>query len=327
MQTKQSDNVLVTSSQPLKKTKGVMPSIRKLLLLYPFLLRLPAPGFKPLKQVHLYTKWRKFVPQHYKDETCPLPPNSIISKVQKPKQKKNTDEDSDCEILFQQSTTNNSVADIVRRNQGSAQNDMRRAPKRKKAKLVEQTAIINVVERFTDNIPSDVSQWETDSYKSGSSSQEATVHNSQNESEENRTDINLLGENIPYLDSNEYNNVLHENLCQIKDKDDEKQHKVQNNRFVDDVVQLQTQTQESKNDTSSDDSPTLKVDRNIRGKRLSKLLSSQSKEKSEKQSTNIRTKRNIDINPKRKIQPTVKRVTRRSIKESLPPSKRTRSQR
>ena len=88
MQTKQSYNVVVTSSQPLKKSKGVMPSIRKILLLFPLLTPLPKPGFKPIKQVHLYTKWRNFIPHHYKDITCPLPPNSIIPKVQKPKQKK-----------------------------------------------------------------------------------------------------------------------------------------------------------------------------------------------------------------------------------------------
>ena len=133
---------------------------------------MPKPGFKPIKQVHIFTKWRKFIPHHYKDITCPLPPNSIVSKVQKPKQKKKgDDDDSDIEVMFQRHTVNDkdaiednnsskkdiSVADIVDTKQ-LQKNNKRRAPKRKKAKLVVQTAVINGVERLTEDIPSDASQ-------------------------------------------------------------------------------------------------------------------------------------------------------------------------
>ena len=101
IQTKQSYNVLVTSSQPLKKSKGIMPSIRKILLLFPLLTPSTKPGFKPIKQFHLYTKWRKFIHHHYRDIKCPLPPNSIVAKFQKPNQKKKNDnDDSDVEVLF-----------------------------------------------------------------------------------------------------------------------------------------------------------------------------------------------------------------------------------
>ena len=149
MHTKQSDNVLVTSSQPLKKIKGVIPSVRKLLLLFPLIRPLPKPGFKPIKQVHLYTKWRKFIPHHYKDFTCPLPLNSIVAKVQKPKQKKKDDgDDSNMEDMFHKHTTKDK----------GAKTNRRKAPKRKKAQLVVRTAVIKGIERITEDIPSDVSQ-------------------------------------------------------------------------------------------------------------------------------------------------------------------------
>ena len=40
--------------------------------------KLPPIGLKPIKQLDLYTKWRKIVPQEYKDITSPLPPEDII---------------------------------------------------------------------------------------------------------------------------------------------------------------------------------------------------------------------------------------------------------
>jgi len=178
MQTKQSDNVLVTSSQPLKKTKGIIPSIRKLMLLFPILTPLPKPGFKPIKQVHLYTKWRKFVPYHLKDITCPLPPNSIVSKVQKPKRKLNEDDnDSDIEIIFKRNTLkktnstelkqsgedNESIVSIINTKQRKRLINQRK-PKRKKQKLITRTAVINGVERSTEDIPSDVTHLDSDLY-------------------------------------------------------------------------------------------------------------------------------------------------------------------
>ena len=44
---------------------------------------LPKPGLKPIKQVHLYTKWRAVVPHLYKDKICPLPSNEVIEMVLK----------------------------------------------------------------------------------------------------------------------------------------------------------------------------------------------------------------------------------------------------
>ena len=59
---------------------------------------LPKPGLKPIKQVHLYTKWRACVPHPHKDEICPLPSNEIIRKVLKnrqPRKKKSTTTNND----------------------------------------------------------------------------------------------------------------------------------------------------------------------------------------------------------------------------------------
>ena len=37
-----------------------------------------SPGITPQKQVHLFLKWRKMVPDEYKDITCPQPtPESV----------------------------------------------------------------------------------------------------------------------------------------------------------------------------------------------------------------------------------------------------------
>jgi hypothetical protein len=49
----------------------------------------PAPGMKPIKQVELYTKWRKFVPAEFADEICPKPHDDILKKVQEARSEKN----------------------------------------------------------------------------------------------------------------------------------------------------------------------------------------------------------------------------------------------
>ena len=46
---------------------------------------MPKIGLKPIKQVHLYTKWRAVVHHPYKDVLCPLPSNEIIQLVLKRK--------------------------------------------------------------------------------------------------------------------------------------------------------------------------------------------------------------------------------------------------
>lgn len=50
---------------------------------------IPAPGIKPIKQVELYTKWRKFVPDSFQDEICPKPSTDIINQVTSDKRQKN----------------------------------------------------------------------------------------------------------------------------------------------------------------------------------------------------------------------------------------------
>ena len=89
MTTKQSHNSDVTSTQSIKKIDKNTPEyVRKLQILHKRKNFLPKPGLKPIKQVHLFTKWRKVVPYPYKDELCPLPSNQVIELVLKKRPKK-----------------------------------------------------------------------------------------------------------------------------------------------------------------------------------------------------------------------------------------------
>ena len=91
---KSSHIAAVTSTQSIKKIdKNVPDHVRKMDLLWAKVTFLPKPGLKPIKQVHLYTKWRSVVPHPFKDDLCPLPPNDIIRQVikkRKPKKKNDT---------------------------------------------------------------------------------------------------------------------------------------------------------------------------------------------------------------------------------------------
>ena len=46
------------------------------------LIQLVAPEIKPIKQCHLYTKCRAFVPMEFQDEIAPMPPQEILDKFQ-----------------------------------------------------------------------------------------------------------------------------------------------------------------------------------------------------------------------------------------------------
>ena len=39
------------------------------------------PGKSPIKQVEMFTKWRDYIDDEYKEETCPEPPAHIMEKV------------------------------------------------------------------------------------------------------------------------------------------------------------------------------------------------------------------------------------------------------
>ena len=44
------------------------------------LKQVKAPGMKPIKEVELYKKWRKHVPEEYQDEICPKPSDEVLAK-------------------------------------------------------------------------------------------------------------------------------------------------------------------------------------------------------------------------------------------------------
>ncbi len=49
---------------------------------------IPAPGLKDIKQVELYTKFRKFVPFEFRDEICPRPAQQVIDNIKKARSEK-----------------------------------------------------------------------------------------------------------------------------------------------------------------------------------------------------------------------------------------------
>ena len=65
----------------IKASKGVSEDIRLLKLMHAKPKKLDKIGIPPLKQVDLFIKWRKMVPDEYKDVTCPRPTDDIILKV------------------------------------------------------------------------------------------------------------------------------------------------------------------------------------------------------------------------------------------------------
>ena len=46
------------------------------------------PGLAEIKQVELFTKWRPFVPEEFKNEICPEPPKAVLDKVKLEKKNK-----------------------------------------------------------------------------------------------------------------------------------------------------------------------------------------------------------------------------------------------
>ena len=45
-------------------------------------------GLKAIKQVELYTKWRKMVPEEFRDTICPKTSDLVIKEVKEEKRKK-----------------------------------------------------------------------------------------------------------------------------------------------------------------------------------------------------------------------------------------------
>jgi hypothetical protein len=49
---------------------------------------IPAPGLKEIKQVEMYSKLRKFVPEEFRDEICPRPSQQVIDNIKKTRSEK-----------------------------------------------------------------------------------------------------------------------------------------------------------------------------------------------------------------------------------------------
>ncbi len=47
-----------------------------------------APGLREIKQVELYTEFRKFVPEEFRDEICPKPSDHVLEKIKKDRSEK-----------------------------------------------------------------------------------------------------------------------------------------------------------------------------------------------------------------------------------------------
>ena len=66
--------------------KGTNGPNRKHKMQTTMLANLTRPGLNPMKQVELFTKWRKFVPTDLQDEVCPEPSRETMMSVRKLKQ-------------------------------------------------------------------------------------------------------------------------------------------------------------------------------------------------------------------------------------------------
>ena len=53
-----------------------------------FPVMVSTPGLAEIKQVELFTKWRPFVPEEFKNEICPEPPKAVLDKVKLEKKNK-----------------------------------------------------------------------------------------------------------------------------------------------------------------------------------------------------------------------------------------------
>ena len=158
MTTKRSYNAAVTSTQSIKtsdkkyQTINLSSWLRKLDILYAQMVFLPKPGLKPLKQVHLYTKWRTVVPHPYKDEICPLPSNEVIQmviKTKRPRKKKQT-----TDVVVNPGTTTNEDNTT---NTSRTTNKRRPKPKEHETRTVTKDG----VEQHAD--PEDVASDDNDS--------------------------------------------------------------------------------------------------------------------------------------------------------------------
>ena len=64
------------------------------------------PGIADIKQVELFTKWRKVIPSQYQDEICPRPEDNVLLKVKKQKAKKAKDKLASKKQQLDQNNTN-----------------------------------------------------------------------------------------------------------------------------------------------------------------------------------------------------------------------------
>jgi hypothetical protein len=52
------------------------------------LTQIPAPGLREIKQVEMYSKFRKFVPVEFRDEICPRPSQQVLENIKKARSEK-----------------------------------------------------------------------------------------------------------------------------------------------------------------------------------------------------------------------------------------------
>lgn len=152
MTTKRSFNAAVTSTQSIKKVDDKIPDhVRKLDILFTRkMIFLPKPGLAPIKQVHLYTKWRSVVPHPYKDILCPLPTNDIIRMVLKKQGRKKVVNDTPASNVNNTTTTN-------------SQQPTRKQPARRTRPKKHETRTVVVEGEKVDANPDEIASDDQDS--------------------------------------------------------------------------------------------------------------------------------------------------------------------
>jgi len=325
MSTKRSHNALVTSSQSLKKKLHEdKPYIRKLYLLYPNISSLPKPGLKPLKHVHLFTKWRQFLPHDVKDITCPLPPNSIIEKVRKNTTTNDTIANDDAIVLTNNNNNKETTTVNNNNNNNNANGTTQNASAKKKPQKRKQRKKVSLITRTitgkdtnknicNDLIASDISELDSDYWDPPRTQAPRTQARTRDELPKTITEIQLdsitLGDTITEMDTVTDAQTLTVTELEVLTELTVTETEVLNELTVTEPEVL-TETISVKR---------IIHEEHIRGKRMHNLFSI-------KPNVTSALRKNKEISSKNDKQEQ-RRVTRRTTQNNLPPCKRTRSNR
>ena len=103
------DDLMPTQRNKKARTMGPFERQFAISRMLEELKNIPQPGIRPIKQVELYLKWRKVIPDNERrDITCPRPSDDVMQQVMNNRRTSNKRKRGE----GVQSITNNEMADI-----------------------------------------------------------------------------------------------------------------------------------------------------------------------------------------------------------------------